>query len=753
VSKVLLLVCSDEDKPYFTKLSQLQVCRGWQLKAITRSTINTASDVQLIAQRVEATAVLCTSPEALKLVLEDQYDYQPPNTRRGVTLDDYAGSLLELHPVGKSIPARELLVLNPLAHLVTVPYGPFLFERYISKVTAPDKWFPQTAFKWEVVDVTNTERCSELIGLFRSADFIADDIETAIGDEQRRITVCGFTAYFRRTHSTLSIVIPFNSPEAWALTRQLGELPVRKVFQNGMYDNAYKARWNCLPSHWYWDTQHLFHSWYSELPKRLDFITAFSVRRIRYWKDDGKSGNLHDYYRYNALDHWATLNSCLALIHEMPDWAVRNYLEEFPLVFPCLHCGLDGLVMDMERLQVVRKEEQDKVEKNLQRLQYITDTPQFNPGSWQQVTKLFHVLGIKGLKGTGAIEMQKAKATSVFNDLILSQVTTHRETAKLVSTYFVPEKFWHGRLYYSLNPAGTDTLRLASKESWFWCGLQIQNIPRGDSVKQCVLADPGWLLAEIDKAQSEARCVGYLSGETKLIEVLENPKVEFHSHNANAFFGVPYNKIIDHGPPKKILDTELRDLSKRTNHGANYNMGPDVMLDTMGPKNVIRAKALLKLPAHFTLRRVTEFLLAAYSRTYPRVKGLWYESIVKRILLGKKLVSPLGWTRYFFGSPDKNKRDLNAAVAHEPQNLSVHLINREFYKVWKAQVYEDLPIRLKAQIHDSILFSYRPDFDPHRIMDEYMNTRVQIKGADGVERTMFIPCDIGYGKQRWSDLK
>jgi hypothetical protein len=41
---------------------------------------------------------------------------------------------------------------------------------------------------------------------------------------------------------------------------------------------------------------------------------------------------------------------------------------------------------------------------------------------------------------------------------------------------------------------------------------------------------------------------------------------------------------------------DLRDLSKRTNHGANYNMGGSVMLDTMGPKRVAQAKLVLKLP-------------------------------------------------------------------------------------------------------------------------------------------------------------
>src|SRR5207344_225739 len=135
-----------------------------------------------------------------------------------------------------------------------------------------------------------------------------------------------------------------------------------------------------------------------------------------------------------------------------------------------------------------------------------------------------------------------------------------------------------------------------------------------------------------------------------------------------------------------------------------------------------------------------------YSATYPKVKGLFYTSIVKRITLSGKLVSALGWTRRFFGSPAKNKRDLNSAVAHEPQNLSVGIVNKEFFNIWYAQVYGELQgkYRLKAQIHDSILGQYGIQFPeiPELVRTKYMNTRVWVTGADGVKRDMFIPSDI-----------
>jgi hypothetical protein len=589
----LLHIATPEDGEYLDSFAKLSVFRGHQVAVARRATIRTSADVAVLMKSVAADAVLCTNETALKLILEAQYDYIPPNTRRGVTLDDYAGSVLTLHAIPGVTKEAELLVLNPPKQLYTVAEAPFVFERFISKLTKPQDWLPALPFQWRLYD-PSVEDISSFINVLARCDFIAIDIETAIGDPDRRINCVGYSGYTRSTGAICTGVIPFTSWAAVCAVRAINANSVPKIFQNGLYDNQYFARWNCPVYNYIWDTQHLFHSWLSELPKRLDFVSAFNVRRIRYWKDDGSTGSLADYYRYNALDCWATLSAFLGIMKDIPQWGMDNYLQEFPLVFPCHHCALEGIAVDLPTMAVAKVKAEKKTEEVLTRLRYRIDSPNFNPGSWQQVAQLFKVLGLI-LPGTGKAEMQKAKASSMFNENILNDVTTYREQTKLNSNYYDTEKIWNGRLYYSLNPAGTDTGRLASKESAYWCGYQIQNISR-DNVKQCLVADAGWLLCEIDKAQSEARCVGYLSGEEKLITLVESDK-DYHKYNASQFFGVLY----------ELVDKILRDLAKRTNHGANYNMGPDVMLDTMGPKNVLRAKKALRLPLSMRLRDVCAF--------------------------------------------------------------------------------------------------------------------------------------------------
>lgn len=736
-----------EDENYSHKLPQLTA--GSQVAWKQRlSGFDTIAQIEQLCIAAGVSGIFCTNQKFLEKLLSMQPDFLPPNNKRGITLDDYQGSLL--HTVREGIP---VVIGNPLSNLVTVKWAQSATTRFVRKLTDPGSWFPQTKFTWELAEP------SKIDAIFarweQEAALIAVDIETPIDNPNRTINCVGYAAWFPKTGTSECLVIPFTDMFWYEWVRRFNNLPQPKVLQNGLYDNIYFMRFG-LPLHnWLYDTQHLFHSWLSEYPKRLDFITASALRNVRYWKDDGKTGNLTDYYRYNAKDCWATLNSFLAILHECPPWALTNYCIEFPLVFPCLTCELDGLKIDTERLATVAAVQEQKIILDTAAFQSMIGIPNFNVASPPQTAALFKILGVGHLPDTAKASMLKARAAHPLNERILGDLVSLREARKLQSTYFKEEKFWNGRLFYRLNPAGTDTGRLASSESSFWCGLQIQNIPRGDSVKQCIIADDGWELCEIDKEQSEARCVAYLAGEQTLIDLVESPH-DYHSWNAAAFFGVPYERIYDESR-KKTLDKVIRDLSKRTNHGANYNMGPDVMLDTMGPKLVSKAKVTLKLPASFSLRKVCQFLLDRYSATYPGVKGKYYDSLIAGWRKTSMYISPRGWVRVFFGDPTKAKHHLNALVAHPSQNLSVDIINEEFYNIWHAQIYGELRgiIRVKAQIHDSILFQIRPS---HRswaakIEETYMRTKVTITGADGKTRIMTIPNAVSDLAVRWSDTK
>lgn len=705
---------------------------------------DTLSELEAKCKRVGISGILCANPALLSRILDSLHDFKRPDTRKGLTLDDYQGSLLQM----RGIPT---VILNPPEHVMTTAFGAFVFSRFIYKLTKPEIWFKQTAFDWSVFDVSIAHKLYDQVA---RADLVAVDIETPRNNPDRLISCISFTSFSFASNSSYSTVIPFDSLANLAWIRKFLATSAPKILQGGGYDAVYLLRFNCPINNWLYDTLHLFHSWYSELPKRLDFVAAFSLRTIRYWKDDGKSGNLEDYYRYNAMDGWATLNSFLSLMAELPNWAIRNYVEEFPLIFPSIACELEGWKVDKDVFFKVEKEKIAAAEGKLLSVRRMLKAPDFNPRSHVQVKKLFTVLGCGDLPSTDAANMMKAEYRHPLNSRVLGTLKEYKKDAKLLSTYILEVKFWNWRLFYRLNPAGTDTQRLSSSESSYWVGFQIQNVPRGDSIKQFLVSDSGWKLAEPDLSQSEARCVAYLSGDTALLKLVESGR-DYHSWNATAFFGIPYEKIWDE-EKKEAINKEakdIRDLSKRTNHGANYNMSEGVMLDTMGPKKVAEAKLLLRLSAHMTLKNVCKFLLDRYSATYPRVKGLFYEKIVSEIETTHKLVSPLGHVRHFFGNPKTNRHHLNAAIAHKPQNLSVSIINRCFYKIWWESIYGKFMgvLRLKAQIHDSLPYQFKEGAEwVNEEVKKMMIVPTEIIGADGVKRTMVIPVELKILGHRWS---
>ena len=722
-----------------------------------------AAQVIVMIRKYDMNAVIITDDRLLKTMLNLLPDFICPRDRKGnesnLSMNNYHGSFIkyEAKLTGHTKDV-DVLFLNPLNHLVRVPEAPYIYKRYITKITKPDNWMVQPNFTWELIDEhTSDADFGRVLGMVSDGILASVDIETDKDSPLRTINCCGY-GVLRRDGSIHQFVIPIRSMRDVIRMRELNATKSPKVMQGGTYDAVYFLRYACPLNNWLWDTSNLFHSWYAELPKRLDYIAAFSCRYIRYWKDDAATGGSYEYFQYNARDCWATLITCCSLLLEMPEWARQNYVQEFPINFPNIHMELDGLATDKEEFDKQLTQTSEDADECLRKLRKWVH-PDFNPRSPDQVKRLLFVLGYRdrdgGVSSSDESTLVFAADTHPLTEIIVSEILEYRGLAKLRDTYLVWDKIWGGRLFYRINANGTDSGRLSSGESSFWCGLQIQNIPRGTEVKRWVRADQGWVLGENDFAQSEARCVGYLSGCQALIDLVESPH-DYHAWNAASFFGIPYESIYSE-TLGKTLDKKLRDLSKRVNHGSNYNMTKYMLLITMGPKAVREAKRVLKLKESMSLLDVCDFLLSRYSRTYPEVKNDWYKDIIRQISLTKKLVSPLGWTRYFFGNPSKSKNDHDSAVAHGPQNLSAKILcNGAMMPIFRDMLFGKLRgvFRLKANIHDSLLYGYKENEEwvPQYVAN-MMRVEVKVRDIKGVERVMVIPPDISAGKTHWSMLK
>jgi len=752
----ILFHFTKEDTNYIPRLKPL--LQGRAKVSLTNHYPNTVYDIIIKAKAAGSTQVCTTSARFLQLLLGMKGEKLP-------SLDDYAGSMFERSGI-------EILILPPCEQLVTTNTGVFLYKRYLDKFLAPEKFIQIPQFTWTL---WTPQISLEIYNDLHQCNYISVDIETVRDDPDRSIDCIGFTGITlskQNIYTLYTCVVPMDTIVGYDFIAKVLKLAQPKIFQNGKYDNNYLLRYRLPVTNYAFDTINLFHSWYSELPKRLDFITAFMIRKWQFWKDQGKSGNLMDYYEYNARDCFTTAIDFLALMQEMPQWAIDNFVMEMPIVYPCLLAEMTGLKRDNEVMEAENERFLGILAIRLRRLRTMVGNSNFNPSSPKQVQKLFIALGSQDITSTSVQNMDKVMFRHPLNRRILQEIIDYRKDRKLQGTYLQDEnpetgekKTWHGRIFFSISPSGTDTGRLASKESSFWCGWQIQNIPRDRSdiqVKRGIVSDPGYYFFEIDFRQNEARGTAYLSGDVNLIKAVDDVTKDFHGTNASAFFGIPYEKIVKSTYDveqeewlHKTLDKLLRDLSKRTNHGANYNMGPQVMLDTMGIRAVLKAKELLNLPRHWGLLQVTSHLLDVFAKTYPILKGPWYEKIITDVLTKHMLVGPTGWTRYCFGKPDKSKRDLNTYVAHPPQSLAAMVLNKAYNNIFQNVI---LPAngaaKLGPQIHDSVLGQYKIGrLDIVYAAAKCMDIPVVVKDTFGIERTLRVPVDVKGESNHWSELK
>ena len=756
-----LLLLTKEDTSYVRRFAELLPTNG-KHKAMILKDASGFAEINLAAKDFDC--ILTTDHNICSIIFGKKFK-ATYDLGSGETVNNYIGSIVKLPTSNK-----EVLVVPPMKQLFTTSTGMFLTKRYLSKLFQPNKWFKLPEFNWAIAD--NPKIQQELLSAISAPNVVACaiDIETS-----SKIYCIGFgiILHNRLTNSfeIKNYVLPLTDEYSLLTAEKALSSTCEKIMQNGMFDATHLITYNLPITNWRWDTLGMMHSWYSELPRRLDFIAAFMLRDAVYWKDEKKSTSLFEKYQYNAKDTYNTACIFLAWMSEAPDWAKKNYLITFPEVFPMLHCGLEGILVDENKKAEIKLEQETILNKALQDIRIGLGSPDFNPNSPKQLQRMCKVLGVKDIKSTDAKDMQKYTKGNPLMAWVVPKIIEYKKSMKMLSTY-INSNLYGNRLLYTLNPFGTETARTASKASNLYIfhpnrsgaaafesyGTQVQNLP--PYAKKMMKADEGWLLFEIDKSASESWCTAALSREEKLWTTLTT-KEDFHCANASMFFGIPYEELYNTATGEK-LNVPLRNLAKRVNHGANYNMGASVLVETMGEANIFEARRLILLALearnlqhtyqYKSLQlskqtiQIATYLLSLFDRAYPAIRGRWQQEIIREVLTTNKLVSPSGWTRWCFGNPSANKLDLNAYVAHGPQHLSVKLVNKSLIEIWRELA---LPLgnnlRLKAQIHDSIFGQYRIGHeDVVHEAEKLMRVKIIVH-----EKELLIPNDIELNKEFW----
>ncbi len=618
-----------------------------------------------------------------------------------------------------------------------------------------------------------------------ASDVISCDIETA----NQLISCVGFCGV--RGREIRSFVIPFlcyamaqnafwptdaEEMHAWAVVRVVLGSDIPKVFQNGSYDCSYFIRYRIVVVNYLYDTLHLYHSIWCELEKKLNISASLLVDAVRFWKDDKKADEQDRYkqtpawweqfWRYNAYDCWITmvLFRRLLVIAASQSWVRTNYWKEFKLqIGPALAGSLRGLKCNQRRRIAKVKFLQSKANQALAALRVITDEPNFNPGSSDQVCQL--VYGVFGAPEKRQRTRGGVQTSRTADQVYLKEVATrHPIFKRIIEALWAVKKplndvskygtrkllSWGDRFRFGLNAAATETGRFGSSKSAFWTGTNAQNIK--PAIRELFVADPGFVLFEPDFSQSDAWFVAHEANEADFIRNLNSGK-DTHCVHAAHFFKYTYEKVLDgyaSGDPFFADSaTGIRTVTKRVVHGANYRMMALTLYRTMGREAVMAAALALGATNVYELSDqdlidVCGKLLEEYHIMYPGLRP-WFGAIVQECVANGGLATCFGGrTRLFLGniqSDEGIQRELSAYYGQGGTAGNVNRVLEEVY--WQHMDWEaNGECFFLSQTHDSMLYMIRAN-RMHYYAKEILNLMQQPITVKG--HTFSVPVDAKIG--------
>lgn len=493
------------------------------------------------------------------------------------------------------------------------------------------------------------------------------------------------------------------------LTREVMASHVYKTFSNGMYDNQYLLRWDCPVWGYIHDTEYWLRAITPDLTGYYSLQSQATLYMLdaSYWKDGRDAKSRKAYQEYCARDCHNTVLIAVAQMAALDKQQFRNFVIGMARTPFALQSSMTGMQGDVQAVNSERAAMKQELEQLDEEIRAITG---YGANQSKELLPLFKGMAdhAKALKIEDVPSIKSTDKNAIrdlsfvhpmYNDL-LTMISEYRRIEKWLSTYVdirwftprdngeLPSPTMPYYLLWTINPFGTKSGRLSSGGSAFWCGVSGHTNPR--DLRHLWKAPEGKLFATSDAPQSESRVTAHEARCRSLKERTEG-ELDFHTLQASAFFGLEYNAITK----------AIRQLSKQTNHGANYNMGPFQMIITMGIANVRMAQELLHLPGGWRPIQVTSHLLKGFADTYPEVKNEWPEKLVIELLTtGRVHCQISGYAPIMLGSPLQYKPDLNSLISIVPQSTSAYISIKGTMALFSNWLYNGSGVMPVIQIHD-----------------------------------------------------
>lgn len=546
------------------------------------------------------------------------------------------------------------------------------------------------------------ETLAFLRGPCSSSTHLSVDIETGRG----QINTVGF-AIDDRTAIAVNVLPDRLGTESywelWSEIRKLLESDQPKILQNFIYEQQFFSRYGITLRGVAHDTMICQKFLWPELEMGLDAVGRMYTD-MPYWKDDGKSwNNIRDWeahYRYNCLDTVGTLQGYYG---QLADLRARNlddlYYEYLAKLFPVVsEMCLTGIPISENRLLTMRSEVNLKLTALNQELTAQPGAEKLNAASPAQVKNYLKAKGYALPKKRNAqtklwVESTDEKSlkklrTKYPKDTSLTTLLNLAKLRKAHSSYLNFTYSDDKRMHYTLNIHGTETGRWSGYCDPWGNGVNPQTVPgegKGLNIKSIFEADPGYVFLECDLRQAESRFVAYDCADLGLITMLEDTTKDIHRYVAAEIFGIPEAQVTH----------QQRQLGKKSGHGANYSMQAGTFIDScIQEMDLVLSKS------------EAEKVLEAYHKLFPGIR-LGHARLRRELAQTRKLRTPLGRERYFYGRLDDNT--FREAYAYRPQSTIPDIVNHLILHLCGKREAGELDFRLLLQCHDSLLLECREE--------------------------------------------
>jgi len=535
------------------------------------------------------------------------------------------------------------------------------------------------------------------------------------------------------------LTLPQEKEIMFLLADILEKPTLTKVGQNILFDTTFLCRRYGIVINPLEDTMVAQALLLPDFPKGLDMITSLYTHHP-YYKDEGKThiktgvSNI-DFWHYNALDSLITLEAWQKMKGFLEeDGLTKTYERQRDLIHPLLYMGEHGILVDTSSKERITREERAKAEELRKELLMLMPGVT-NVNSVQQLQDWFYRTKkvkpyVSRSTGRPTLDKDALKRLSKRGFKEATLLMDYRILTKEISTYLEVEIDKDNRFRMSFNPVGTKQGRLSSSKNIFGTGTNAQNLPV--SFKYLLLADPGYVMYNMDLAKAENRIVAYVSPDGNMIEAFEKD-IDLHSLTASLISGLSLEDVMQQEAnnipcPLGSADKTWRFWGKKANHGLNYDLGYKVFA------------FLYEIP-----EKDAKYIVDKYHQAYSGVRK-YHDWIKRQLGATRTLTNVLGRKRRFLGQ--WGDRLFKEAYSYIPQSTVADIINhRGLLYIWENKDTLFSGLQLLNQVHDSIVFqiSLEKSWEEHvrmlLLIKQSLEQPLLWKG-----RSFFIPVDCEMSK-------